>query len=270
MLGRGVFPRCNRSSRHYRVTLLRYRPYLSQQASWGAHWMTSPNPRTLLHPCPPSISMRSTPSKDVSSRFWHGPTPAKSLGFVYTARGSLVSVCPRAVSNLCHSADSLVDSTDYISHFTNLRHLIFVNLFLALPVGPRGRSVDGVNSFAWIVSVITALRSPITHLTIEVRVPEPAGLIAMDWGAIDVLLSSREVFRSLVQVSVVFLGQPQNIDWEGVVYPVTIRRLMPLTSMMGLLTFSTRGPKLSTAQPPPQATQHLVRFKSRRISGLHV
>jgi len=234
--------------------------------------MTSPFPHTPLHPCRPSISMMPTLSKGVGSRLWHEPTPVKSLGFVYIPRGSPVSVRSCVASNLSYSADPLVDSPNYISHFTNLRYLTFVNLFLSLPARFCGESVGGGNSFAWIVDVITALRSPITHLTIGIRVCEPAGLTVMDWKAIDVLLSSREVFRSLVQVSVVFLGEPapepQNVDWGGIAYPVTIRRLMPLTSMMGLLTFHTRGPKLSTAQPPPRATQHLVR--SRRISGLHI
>ena len=163
---------------------------------------------------------------------------------------------------------TVVDSPDYISRFTNLHYLTFSNLFLTLPRGHCGRSLGGGNSSAWIVGVIAALRSPITHLTIEIRVREPGGLITMDWEAIDALLSSQEVLRSLVQVSVVFLGGTQNVDWESIAYPVTIRRLMPSTSTMGLLAFFTREPKLSTAQFPPRATQHLVR--SRRISGLHI
>ena len=142
---------------------------------------------------------------------------------------------------------TVVDSLDYISRFTNLRHLTFANL-VPTPRGHYKRTVGGETSFAWIVGVIAALRSPITHLTIEILVHEPADLKAVDWTAIDVLLSRREVLRSLVQVSVVFLDKLENADrglvLEGTAHPVTIRRLMPLTSMMGLLTFFTRGPKL--------------------------
>lgn len=137
-----------------------------------------------------------------------------------------------------------------------------MDLFLAPRRYLCGQSVGDENSFSWVVGVIAALRSPITHLTIEIRVYDPAGLHIMDWKAVDVLLSSR--VRSLVQVSVIFLEQLQGVCWESIVYPVTIRRLMPLTSMMGLLTFSTRGPTMSTAQPPSRAAQYPARSRRRR------
>lgn len=141
----------------------------------------------------------------------------------------------------------VVDLPDYISYFTNLRHLTFANI-LPAPRGRYERTMGEGASFAWIVGVITALKSPITHLAIEVLVYQPADLKAVDWTAIDLLLSRREVFPSLVQVSVVFLDKLDDAygGWgpESTAHPLTVRRLMPLTSMMGLLTFSTRGPRL--------------------------
>ena len=141
---------------------------------------------------------------------------------------------------------TVVDSPDYISHFTNLRHLTFANIFLV----PRGLyewgRVGGGASFTWIHGAIAALRSPITHLTIEILIHQPSDLNILDWRALDVLLTTREVLRSLVQVSVVFLGKLEGRSWdpESIAHPVTIRRLMPLTLAIGLLTISTQGPKL--------------------------
>ena len=140
---------------------------------------------------------------------------------------------------------TVVDTPDYISHFTNLRHLTFANLFL-IPRGRYKRVAEGESPFAWVNSAIADLRSPITHFTIEVLIRQPAQLDAVDWKALDVLLSTREVLRSLVRVSVVFLGRLEGGGWDpkSIAEPVAVRRLMPLTSMMGLLTVSTRGPKL--------------------------
>ena len=98
----------------------------------------------------------------------------------------------------------------------------------------------------WITEAIAALRSPITHLTIEILVHQPDDLDVVLWKALHLLISEREVFRSLVQVSVVFLDKLENADsWdpEGTAHPAAIRRMIPITSMMGLLTFSSRGPK---------------------------
>ena len=94
--------------------------------------------------------------------------------------------------------------------------------------------------------VIAAIQSPITHLTFEILVHREADLHAIDWKAIDVLISTREILRSLVEVSVVFLDRVETQGWDpmSVAHPVTIRRLMPLTAMMGLLNIATRGPKM--------------------------
>ena len=146
-------------------------------------------------------------------------------------------------STLCHPTDTVADSPDYVSCFTNLRHLTFTDLHFNPRDGNKWR--HGEKSFAWVHNTIAALQSPITHLTIEVLTYQPATLKAVDWKAIDVLLSRREVFRSLVQVSVVFLDRLKdgNRDPESIAHPVTIRRLMPSTSVMGLLNVVTRGPK---------------------------
>ena len=138
---------------------------------------------------------------------------------------------------------TVVDSPGYISHFTNLRHLTLANIF---PRGPYGWRACKGGHFKWVHGAVAALQSPITHLTIEILIHQPADLNFVDWKALDMLLSTQEVLRSLVQVSVVFLGKVESCDWDpkSIAHPVTIRRLMPLTSMMGLLTISTRGPKL--------------------------
>jgi hypothetical protein len=93
---------------------------------------------------------------------------------------------------------------------------------------------------------IAALQSPITHLTIEVIVLQPADLNAVDWKSIDNLLFIREMFRSLVQVWVVFLDTLEDGDRnpKSIAHPETIRTQMLLTSAMGLLTIATRGPEL--------------------------
>lgn len=137
-----------------------------------------------------------------------------------------------------------VDSPDYISRFTNLRHLTFANLYLT-PRDHYKRSGNGV-SFAWVHGAIAALQAPITHLTIEVIVLQPADLNAVDWKSIDNLLFIREIFRSLVQVWVVFLDTLEDGDQnpKSIAHPETIRRQMLLTSAMGLLTIATRGPEL--------------------------
>ena len=139
---------------------------------------------------------------------------------------------------------TVVDSPDYISCFTNIRHLTFGDL--RLDPKDHYRRDWGGKSFAWVHGAIAALQSPITHLTIEVLVHRPTDLDAVDWVAIDELLSTREVLRSLAKVSVVFLDRLEDDDWDpkSVAYPTAIRRQMPLTSMMGLLSIVTRGPKL--------------------------
>jgi len=139
---------------------------------------------------------------------------------------------------------TVVDWPNYISHFTNLRHLAFANLFL---IGWCKWDAEDESPFAWVNRAIVALRSPITHLTIEVLIRQPAELDAVNWKGIDVLTSTRETLPSLVQVSVVFLSGVAYKKWDpkkSIADPVAIRRLMPLTSMKGLLTVSTRGPKM--------------------------
>jgi len=132
----------------------------------------------------------------------------------------------------------------YISHFTNLRHLTLANL---LPTPRRHYTRDDdTQPFAWVEGAIAAIQSPITHLTIEVLIHQPADLSGIDWNAIDVLLSTREVLRSLVQVLVVFLDKVEDEGWDSnsIAHPVTIRGLMPRTSEAGLLAIATRGPPL--------------------------
>ena len=142
---------------------------------------------------------------------------------------------------------TVVDSPGYIFHFTNLRHLTFANLFLPQGGHYRQRAGDK-GTFAWIPATISALRSSITHLTIEILIHQPSDLNAVNWKALDVLLFTREVLRSLVQVSVVFLGQLEDVDGgqdpESIAHPVTVRRLMPMTPVIRLLAISTRGPRL--------------------------
>ena len=110
----------------------------------------------------------------------------------------------------------------------------------------RYRRKDVGKCFEWVNRAIVAVQSPITHLTFEILVHRAADLHAIDWKAIDVLISTRAVLRSLVQVSVVFLDRVETEGWDpmSVAHPVTIRRLMPLTAMMGLLKISTRGPRM--------------------------
>jgi hypothetical protein len=140
---------------------------------------------------------------------------------------------------------TVVDSPDYISRFMNLRHLTFAYLDHVLNYklsGSRSRK-----SFAWVHGAIAVLQSPITHLTIEILVRQPADLDVVDWKAIDVLISTREALRSLVQVSVIFLDSrlgDEGQDPKSIADPATIRREMPLTSAMGLLNIVTRGPKM--------------------------
>jgi len=107
------------------------------------------------------------------------------------------------------------------------------------------RRNGGGKSFAWVRGAIAALQSPITNLTIEVLIHQLADLGAVDWKAIDALLSRREIFQSLVRVSVVFLDRLEDRGWDpkSIAHPMTIRKLMPMTAVMGLLTIATRGPK---------------------------
>jgi hypothetical protein len=134
-----------------------------------------------------------------------------------------------------------VDSPDYISRFTNLRHLTFAELHLT-PRDHYKRSGNGV-SFAWVHGAIAALKSPITHITTEVLVTQPADLNAVDWKSIDILLSARSTLRSF---TVVFLDtlEDEGRNPQSIAHPMTIRRQMPLTSMMGRLIIATRGPTL--------------------------
>ena len=154
-----------------------------------------------------------------------------------------MSVRLSVASTLCRPADEVADLPNYISCFANLRHLTFADL----QPGQKDHYKHnwGGKSFAWVHGAIAALNSPITHLTIEVLVRQPADLHAVDWMAIDVLLSTREVLQSLVRVSVVFLDrvEDEERDPKSIAYPAAIRRQMPLTLMKGLLSIVTRGPK---------------------------
>jgi hypothetical protein len=141
---------------------------------------------------------------------------------------------------------TVVDSPDYISHFTNLRHLTFADLY-HVPRDHHKLSGSGSRkSLVWVHGAIAAIQSPITHLTFEVLVRQPADLDAVDWETIDVLISTREALRSLVQVSVIFLDwlRHEGQDPKSIADPATIRREMPLTSAMGLLNIVIRGPKM--------------------------
>ena len=135
-----------------------------------------------------------------------------------------------------------VDSPDYISYFTNLRHLTFANLDYCRCDWWR----DTEKCIGWVTLAILAIQSPITHLTFEMLVHRETDLHTIDWKAIDVLISTRGVLRSLVQVSVVFLDRVESEDWDSksIARPATIRRLMPSTAMMGLLNVATRGPRM--------------------------
>lgn len=138
---------------------------------------------------------------------------------------------------------NIVDPPDYISCFTNLRRLTFANIYSILP--GRHRRNDIGESFGWVNGVVAIIQSPITHLTFEILVHRLHD-ITLDWKALDVLISSREALRSLVQVSVVFLDRLGDGDGDlmSTVHPVALRRLMPLTAMMGLLTISAGGRRL--------------------------
>ena len=68
-----------------------------------------------------------------------------------------------------------------------------------------------------------------------IRARRTADLNIVDWKAINVFISTRGALRSLIQVLMVF---------ERVAHPEVIRRLMPLTAMMGLLTVAARRPQM--------------------------
>ena len=89
---------------------------------------------------------------------------------------------------------------------------------------------------------IAALKSPITHLIFEVLVRQAAELNAVDWKTIDALISAPGMLRSLVQVSVVFLRRLEGESWDprSIAYPETVRKLMPKTERMGILTIASR------------------------------
>ena len=89
---------------------------------------------------------------------------------------------------------------------------------------------------------IAALKSPITHLIFEILVRQAAELNAVDWKIIDGLISTSEMLRSLVQVSVVFLRrlEGESRDPKGIAYPEIIRKLMPKTERMAILTIGSR------------------------------
>ena len=198
-----------------------------------------------LHPCQPSISAIPTLKKQMGFRIWQRLTLVKSPDFVYTSGDPLriLIVCLYVASVLPTLLMTVVDSPNYISRLTNLRELTLTNL----NPGPRDdhKWNDDKKTFVWVGGVIAALRSPITHLTIEVLIHKSTDLNAVDWKAIDVVLSSRGASRSLVRVSVVFLDKLENEEWDpkSTADPTTIRRLMPMTTMMGLLTITSRGPK---------------------------
>ena len=146
---------------------------------------------------------------------------------------------------LLHLAYAIIaDSPDYISCFTSIRRLTFASLNLVQYERPRRKGEE--RPFAWVNGALSSVQSPITYLAFEILIHRASDLNAVDWTAIDVLISKGGTLRSLIQVSVVFLDRLEGGDRDpnSVAHPVAIRRLMPLTAMMGLLTVATRGPEL--------------------------
>ena len=187
--------------------------------------MISATPLIPLHPCRPSISVIPTVQEAVDSGLWQRLTLIKLPDFAYPSGRTVLTVHLCVPSTLSTLLKRVVDSPNYISCFTNLRHLTFANLDPA-------RDEIG-EEFTWVNGAIAVIQSPITHLAFEIRARKAADINVVDWKAIDALISTRTILQSLVQVLVVF---------KRVAHPVAIRRLVLLTTMMGL--FATRRPKM--------------------------
>ena len=230
-------------------SLPRYSPPISSVSI-----MTAGQEHVLEHLCNPPYPLTSLSTLEICDTDPEQGPGLEALAEAHAGQISRLRLYVRTCSHRCRSLRlfrswpsllmTAVDSPDYISRFTNLRHLTFANLYLT-PRDHYKRSGNGV-SFAWVHGAIAALQAPITHLTIEVIVLQPADLNAVDWKSIDNLLFIREIFRSLVQVWVVFLDTLEDGDQnpKSIAHPEAIRRQMLLTSAMGLLTIATRGPEL--------------------------
>jgi len=202
--------------------------------------------------CNPPYPLSSLSTLDIRDDNLEKTGGLQTLAETYAGQITKIRLHVRSSSHLCTSLGcfhpftpyscTVLDSPDYISCFTNLRHLTFTDLNPT----QKDHYEHTRKSFAWVNGAIAAIQSPITHLTFEILVRRSADLYAMDWKAIDVLISSRGSLRSLVQVLVVFLDRLEDEDWDSksTAHPVTVRGLMPLTATMGLLKIATRGPRI--------------------------
>ena len=120
---------------------------------------------------------------------------------------------------------------EFVSKLTNLNTLIMDKIYVLRPGdGP-------MESLSWVPLVLESVTAPIRRLCIELMIKNIDHLDSMDWSKVDRILTNRESFRSLTEVSVSVLPTTairRAIDTDAL--KTFIGQRLPVTSRRGVLS----------------------------------
>ena len=132
--------------------------------------------------------------------------------------------------------------------YNRLHTLILGKLELFAVYSSAIKPSSTVPSFAWVAATIPCINSRLTRLVFEIAVTVKNDLNAISWRDIDAFLDTRDQFKGLKSVEVVFLDtipttitrQPESVR-PGIDLKEEIIERMPMTVERGLMRCSARG-----------------------------